>query len=64
MSEGEAGIGRENEARLKEVLEMRKHLLGVSLDLRGDGELGSRNFLSVKVQMTQCCGSKHVPPFL
>ncbi len=44
MSEGEAEIGRENEARLKEVLEMRKRLLGVSLDSRGDEELGSRNF--------------------
>lgn len=51
MSEGEALIGREKEARLKEVLEMRKGLLGVCLDWRGDRELGSRNYLSVKDTM-------------
>lgn len=41
----------EGEARLKEVLEMRKRVLRVSLEWRGDRELGSRNMLSVKVWM-------------
>lgn len=51
--ECEWGRGREREARLKEVLEMRKPLLGVSLDWRGDRELGSRNIISAKVWITQ-----------